>query len=88
MDSQGEKQSGCNNKCARIDSNSKATQQHPSECGDSLTESAPTTIGTSSITVQTKRVFDESTVTTVTRWVSELDSVVAAGQAGGSTFAS
>ena len=87
-DSQGEKQSGCNNKSVPIDSNSKATQQRPSECGDSLTESTPTTIQKSSTAVQMKRVFDEYTVTKVTRWVRALDRVVAAGRAGDPTFAS
>ena len=56
-DSQGEKQSGCNNK-------------------------------KSSTAVQMKRVFDESTVTKVTRWIRTLDRVVAAGRAGDPTFAS
>ena len=86
---QEEKQLGCsnNNKSSHIVCNSKAMEQHLSEGGDSCTESPPATIKTSAI-IQEKQIFDESTVASVARWVSQLDRVVAAGRAADPIFAS
>ena len=86
---QEKNQLGCsnNNKSSHVDCNSKAMEQHSSEGGDSCTESPPAAIKTSAV-VRDKRIFDESTVTSVVRWVSKLDRVVAAGRSADPMFGS
>ena len=79
---QDKNQLGCsnNNKSSHVVCNSKATEQHLSEGGDSCTESPPAAIKTSAI-IREKHFFDESTMTSAARWVSQLDRVVATGRA-------
>ena len=86
VDAQGEKPSGCSNESSRAVSSPGAMEQHPSEGKDSCTELTLAAVKTPVI-VQTKRIFDESTLEGVARWVDRLDKVVRAGREADPTFA-
>ena len=86
-DAQEEKSLGCSNESSRVVSSPGAMEQHPSEGKDSCTDSTLSATKAPAI-VPKKRVFDESTVEAATRWVNQLDTVVAAGQEADPNFAS
>ena len=86
-DAQGAKPSGCSNESSRAVSSPGEMEQDPSEGKDSCTELTLAAVKTPVI-IQTKRIFDESTLEGVARWVDRLDKVVRAGREADPTFAS
>ena len=86
-DAQAEKSVGCSNESSRVVSSPGVMEQHWSEGKDNYIDSTLSATKAPAIAPK-KRVFDESTVEAATRWVNQLDKVVAAGQEANPNFAS